>query len=244
MAQAVPQWLLCQMEGLFFDNSYRVFLYNRVTSLKLGSTLFNCTRYSCLPSFYKHLVEAWRKLQGGIMADRYLALGVECMPLWRWYWCPPSLPIMLDLVSSGNHIALPNSNRSTANFTGQRRGTNLVLLLWTGQSLIWTRSRTEFCTVHCSWSAVLAIRSSIPDATVVPRKTRWLISFKCSVVQFLINWVYFHLLSMDKSIVPFTVTEVLFSLPPACHSCIPKIVIWMLHVMKHCIWLAWNNFSF
>ena len=43
---------------------------------------------------------------------------------------------------------------------------------------------------------------------------------------------------------PFTVTEVLFGFLQACHRCIPKIVVWMLHVMKHHIWLAWNNFRF
>ena len=100
------------------------------------------------------------------------------MPLWRWHWCLPSLPIALDLLSSGNHhIALLNSNRSTVNFTGQRRATNLVLLLWTGRSLIWTgRSPKEFCTLHCSWSTVLAIRTLIPNATAVQRKRHWLIS--------------------------------------------------------------------
>ena len=77
------QWLKrfrsdsCAKWKTFFHNFYRVFLYDPVTSFKLGSTLFNHTRCSRLMTFYKHLVEAWRKLHGGIMADSRLALGIE-----------------------------------------------------------------------------------------------------------------------------------------------------------------------
>ena len=71
-----------------------------------------------------------------------------------------------------------------------------------------------------------------------------LLFFECSFVQFLINWVYFHLLSVDPHDVPFTITKVLLGFLPECRRCIPKIEVWMRHVMKHRIWLARNNFRF
>ena len=67
----------CAKWKTFFYNFYRVFLYDPLTSFRLGTILFNPTSYSCLTSYYKHLAEAWRNLHGGVMANGRLALGVE-----------------------------------------------------------------------------------------------------------------------------------------------------------------------
>lgn len=68
--------------------------------------------------------------------------------------------------------------------------------------------------------------------------------FECGYARFLVGWVYFHLLLYDPTASPFTVRELLFGFEKPRRSGIPFVIIWMLHVVKHHLWVARCDFRF
>ena len=68
--------------------------------------------------------------------------------------------------------------------------------------------------------------------------------FECELARLLVGWVYFNLMQVDPVATPFSVVELLFGFSLERRRSIPLVIIWMLHVMKHVIWVARCDFRF
>ena len=56
--------------------------------------------------------------------------------------------------------------------------------------------------------------------------------------QIITNWVYYQLLRVVPDAVPFTLQECLFGFSRTRCKRIPKVIRWMLLVVKHQIWVS------
>jgi hypothetical protein len=58
------------------------------------------------------------------------------------------------------------------------------------------------------------------------------------------GWIFFNLLQVDPTASKFTVDELLFGFTAERRRKIPLVILWMLHTMKHIIWVARCDFRF
>ena len=68
--------------------------------------------------------------------------------------------------------------------------------------------------------------------------------FECRYARLLVAWVYFNLLQYDARATNFTVKELLFGFSRERRKSIPKVIVWMLQVVKHRLWVARCDFRY
>jgi hypothetical protein len=68
--------------------------------------------------------------------------------------------------------------------------------------------------------------------------------FECRVARIVTGWIFFNLLQVDPTANKFTVDELLFGFTTERRRKIPLVIVWMLHTMKHIIWVARFDYRF
>ena len=68
--------------------------------------------------------------------------------------------------------------------------------------------------------------------------------FECRVARIVTGWILFNLLQFDPTANKFTVDELLFGFMTERRRKIPLVIVWMLHTIKHIIWVARCDYRF
>jgi hypothetical protein len=66
--------------------------------------------------------------------------------------------------------------------------------------------------------------------------------FECRVARIVTAWIF--VAGCDPAASKFTVDELHFGFMAECRRKIPLVILWMLHTMKHIIWVACCDFQF
>ncbi|CAB4018750.1 Hypothetical predicted protein [Paramuricea clavata] len=201
---------------------------------------------SLLPSYYQFLLRAWFQFDGGVV-DGLLSLDVSSDR-------PRSLPEITSHVAYviGRRLVTPEPH-----CIGKFRPT-YGPLYW---SQTWDQvhlTTLDRPVVDVNWKiahGVLYTASRLVNsfgmANIEVRchcradeETLEHLFFECAYARILVGWVYFNLMVVCPSAPPFTVEELLFGINTNRRRNVPKIILWMLQVVKHHLWVARCDFRF
>ncbi|CAB4034137.1 Hypothetical predicted protein [Paramuricea clavata] len=200
---------------------------------------------SLLPSYYQFLLRAWFQFDGGAV-DALLSLDV----------------------SSNRPHSLPDINSHTAYVIGRRLVTPEPHCIGkfrpTYSPLYWSQSwdQVHLTTldrpvVDVNWKiahSVLYTASRLVNSFGMANinvlchcradeESLEHLFFECAYARILVGWV-FVLMVVCPSAPPFTVEELLFGVNTNRCRNVPKIILWMLQVVKHHLWVARCDFRF
>ena len=199
-----------------------------------------------LPPFHQQLLKAWRQFGGGLR-DGQLVLGIRL-----------DTPLVISTMTTQKTYRVGLSIRNKPPHCIEKFRPVYGGLHWSNTWQQLHQVRLDRVVIDLNWKVahgVLYTASRLVNSfrytnidvmcfCRVDEESLEHLFFHCSFAQILVNWVYFQLLRVTPEATPFTVTEILFGFSKARRRCIPKVISWMLLVVKHRIWVARCDFRF
>jgi hypothetical protein len=201
---------------------------------------------NALPPFYRIIFRIWRELDGDRAGDE-LALQASS-----------DAPLPVSQFSSCNTYRLGQQKRY--------REPNCVLHFYGDYGpLHWPQTWAQLhittldrFVIDLNWKIAHGVlytgcrlRHNFGMAHVDPQcfcgadeETLEHLFFECRVATIVTGWIFFNLLQVDPTANNFTVDELLFGFTTARRRKIPLVIVWMLHTMKHIIWVARCDYRF